>query len=193
MSIISWIKRKILRDPRERWNYQYAKGQWDGLKGDFERERQEVVRDYFIRYKNGGSLLEIGAGDGILPELIFKKNHYSTYVGADIADEVMAKAQNRLGDNRHSFIFGDMNNWQIQGKYDVILFNEAINYAQNLDKTLKDALNSLNDGGVFIVSMHEHKRSPEIWTAFDRHFIVLEQKLVQNEFSKWMVKVAKPK
>jgi 2-polyprenyl-6-hydroxyphenyl methylase/3-demethylubiquinone-9 3-methyltransferase len=193
MSFISWFKRKILRDSRERWNYQYAKGQWDGLKDSRERERQEVVKDYFIRYANGGKLLEIGAGDGILPELVFQKQHYSSYVGVDVADEVMDKANKRLGDSRHKFMFGDMNDWQITEKFDVVLFNECINYAQNLDKTWKDALKNLNENGIFIVSMHEHKRSPEIWAAFDRHFTILEQKLVQNDYSKWMVKVAKPK
>ena len=193
MSLISWFKRKILRDPQERWNYQYAIGQWDALKDARERERQEVVKDYFIRYANGGSLLEIGAGDGILPELIFKKQHYAHYVGADVADEVMAKANERLGDERHKFIFGNMNDWQIKGMFDVVLFNESINYAQDLSKTFSDATKNLNDGGVFIVSMHEHKRSPEIWAAFDQSFTVLEQKLVENDFSKWMVKVGKPK
>jgi trans-aconitate methyltransferase len=193
MGLISWFKRKVLRDSRERWNYQYAKGQWDGLKADYERERQETVRDYFIRHKNGGSLLEIGAGDGILPELVFQKQHYSTYVGVDVADEVIAKCNERLGDDRHKFMFGDMNDWTIEGSFDVVLFNEAINYARNLDKTLTDARKNLAADGVFIVSMHEHKRSPEIWAAFDRHFDVLEQRLVENDFSKWRVKVGKPK
>ena len=192
-TIISWVKRKILRDSRERWNYQYAKGQWDGLKDGYERERQEMVKAFFIKYANGGSLLEIGAGDGILPELVFQKQHYSTYLGVDVADEVMAKANHRLGDDRHRFLFGDMNNWQIKEKFDVILLNECINYAKNFDKTWTETLKSLNSGGVFIVSMHEHKRSPQIWAAFDCHFTILEEKLVQNEFSKWMVKVGKPK
>ena len=193
MSFISWFKRKILRDPRERWNYQYGIGQWDSLKDSRERERQELVKAYFIKYAEGGSLLEIGAGDGILPELVFQKKHYSTYVGTDVADIVMDKANVRIGDDRHKFMFGDMNNWTITEKFDVVLFNECINYAENLDKTFKDAFKNLKDGGVFIVSMHEHKRSPEIWAAFERNFTILEQKLVQNDYSKWMVKVAKPK
>ncbi len=192
-TITSWIKRKILRDTRERWNYQYAKGQWDGLKDGYERERQEVVKAFFIKYANGGSLLEIGAGEGILPELVFQKQHYSTYIGVDVADEVMAKANQRLGDDRHHFVFGDMDNWQIKEKFDVILFNECINYAKNFDTTWTETLKSLNDGGIFIVSVHEYKGSPQIWASFDQNFTVLEEKLVQNEFSKWMVKVGKPK
>ena len=139
-TIISWVKRKILRDSRERWNYQYAKGQWDGLKDGYERERQEMVKAFFIKYANGGSLLEIGAGDGILPELVFQKQHYSTYLGVDVADEVMAKANQRLGDDHHSFVFGDMDDWQIKEKFDVILFNECINYAKNFDKTWTETL-----------------------------------------------------
>ncbi len=192
-TIISWVKRKILRDSREKWNYQYAKRQWDGLKEDSERDRQEVVKALFIKYANGGSLLEIGAGDGILPELIFQKKHYSTYLGVDVADEVMAKANQRIGDDRHRFVFGDMDDWQIKGKFDVILFNECIYYAKNFDKTWTETLKSLNDEGIFIVSVHEYKGSPQIWASFDRYFTVLEEKLVQNELSKWMVKVAKPK
>ena len=40
------IRRKIVRDQRSRWNHQYARGQWEGLKGDVELERQEVVKEF---------------------------------------------------------------------------------------------------------------------------------------------------
>ena len=193
-SIVSFIKRKILRDPQERWNHQYAVGHWDGLKSEPELVRQNIVRDYFLKYKSGGSLLELGCGEGNLVDLIFQKKNYSRYVGVDISDWIIEKANERVGDEQTRFEAGDMNALKINEKFDVVLFNEAINYAKDLDQVLTDCLkNQLAKGGIFIISMHQHKRSPDIWAAVDRHFDVMDKELVAIGEHAWMVKSLKPK
>ena len=52
--------------------------------------------------------------------------------------------------------------------------------------------NQLAKDGIFIISMHQHKRSPDIWAAVDRHFDVMDKELVANGEHAWMVKSLKP-
>ena len=44
-SIISFIKRKIFRDTRERWNHNFKKGRWNGLRDPEEQRRLAVTAD----------------------------------------------------------------------------------------------------------------------------------------------------
>ena len=192
--IISFIKRKILRDPRERWNYQFEKGRWDGLGSAPELIRQKVVQSYFTKYKEGGSLLELGCGQGHLVDAVFEKKHFSSYLGVDLADVAIEAARKRVGSEKIRFQQGDMNALNINQRFDVVLFNESINYAKDCHAVLSNAIkNFLNKDGIFIVSMHEHKRSPEIWQAVDDLFNILDQQLVEIGEHKWRVKALKPK
>ncbi len=194
MSILSFIKRKILRDPRERWNYQFEKGRWDGLGNASELIRQQVVKSYFLKYKDGGSLLELGCGQGYLVDSVFEKKHFSRYLGIDLADIAIETARQRVGTEKIRFEQGDMNALAINERFDVVLFNESINYAKDCEKVLVDAIKNLSaQDGIFIVSMHEHKRSPEIWQAVDNLFNILEQQLVEQGEHKWLVKALKIK
>ena len=194
MSILSFIKRKILRDPRERWNYQFEKGRWDGLGNASELIRQKVVKSYFIKYKDGGSLLELGCGQGHLVDAVFEKKHFSRYLGVDLSDIAIETARQRVGSATIRFEQGDMNALNIPERFDAVLFNESINYAKDCEKVLADAIKNLSaKDGIFIVSMHEHKRSPEIWQAVDNLFNILEQQLVEQGEHKWRVKALKGK
>ena len=194
MSFLSFIKRKIFRDSRERWNYQFQKGRWDGLGNDSELIRQKVVKSYFNKYKEGGSLLELGCGQGHLVDAVFEKKHFSSYLGVDLSDVAIDAAQKRVGAKNIRFEQGDMNALAIKDRFDVVLFNESINYAKDCHKVLADAIKNLSaKDGIFIVSMHEHKRSPEIWKAVDDLFTILDQQVVEKGEHKWRVKVLKSK
>ena len=191
-AFMDFFQRKVVRSQKARWNHQYAKGQWDGLKADIELERQVIIKDYFLKYKGeGGSLLEFGCGFGVLPDVIFKKQHYSHYVGVDVSDFIINEIQT-LADSRHVFEIGDMENYAFKEKYDVIAFNECINYAKDISKLLDDCVkNGLKKDGIFIISVHKFKRSPEIWQAIHAHLTVLETKTIVKPHNTWQVEVLK--
>ena len=189
-TIIDFFQRKVTRDQRARWNHQYARGQWEGLKDENELERQDLIKDYFLKnQKEGGSMLEFGCGFGVLPDVIFKKQHYSHYVGVDVSDFIIEKIQT-LADDRHVFEVGDMENYHFKQKYDVICFNECINYSKNIPKLLDDCFkNGLKPNGIFIISVHEFKRSPEIWRDIHAYLEVLESRNVVKPNHLWQVEV----
>jgi SAM-dependent methyltransferase len=186
-SIQDFIQRKIVRSQKARWNHQYAQGKWDGLKDAPELERQNIIKEYFEKYKGTGSMLEFGCGFGVLPDVIFKKEGYTHYCGVDVSDFVIQKIQT-LADNRHVFEVGDMENYDFKEKYDVIVFNEVINYAQNIPKLIADCRqHGLKEGGIFIISVHDYKRSDEHWRDIHSTMKVLETRRVDNGNNRWQV------
>jgi SAM-dependent methyltransferase len=190
--IVDFYNRKVVRSQKARWNYQYAKGKWDGLKNERELERQGFIKDYFLNYGNkSGSLIEFGCGFGVLPDVIFQKKHYSHYVGVDISDYIIQKIQ-PLADAHHVFEVGDFENYYFKEKYDYIVFNECINYSEDIPKLLKDCHDlGLKEGGLFIISVHQFKRSPEIWAAIHDCLTVLETKTIVKNKNTWQVEVLK--
>ena len=190
--IVDFYNRKVVRSQKARWNYQYAKGKWEGLKNERELERQGFIKDYFLKYGNKeGSLIEFGCGFGVLPDVIFQKKHYSHYIGVDISDFIIEKIQH-LADARHMFEVGDFENFDFKEKYDYIVFNECINYSKDIPKLLKDCRDlGLKDGGLFIISVHQFKRSDEIWKDIHDSLTVLETKTIVKPKNTWQVEVLK--
>lgn len=192
-NLVDFIKRKIIRDQKARWNYQYARGQWEGLKNGIELERQEIVKDFFLRYKGNGNVIELGCGYGVLPEVIFKKQHYDNYLGVDISDFMVQKIQ-YLADNRHSFEVGDINNYTFKQQYDAIIYNEVLNYGKDIPAILTHAQNSgLKKDGIFIISIHQFKGSPQIWKDIHDTLQVLDSKTIANSTNRWQIEVLKPR
>ncbi|MEN9609478.1 MAG: hypothetical protein RLZZ628_292 [Bacteroidota bacterium] len=189
--IQDWVQRKIFRSRKARWNHQYAQGQWDGLKDASELERQQIIKDFFMKFKPMGSMLEFGCGFGLLPEVVFQKKGYSQYVGVDVSDFVIEKIQNLSTENCH-FEAGDMEKYVFKTKFDAIIFSECIYYANDILKLIADCQQQgLKKDGIFIISLHEFKRSAEIWRDLQQHLTLLESKTVVNERSRWQIAVLK--
>lgn len=190
-NLIDFVKRKVIKDQKARWNHQYAKGQWEGLKDEVELERQEIVKEFYLKYKGNGNVIEFGCGYGVLPEIIFKKQHYNTYLGVDISDFMIQKIQ-YLADNRHLFEVGDINNYVFKQSYDAIIYNEVINFGKDLPTLLTQAQNTgLKDDGIFIISVHHFKRSPQIWKDIHDTLEVLDSRTIVNSRSRWQIEVLK--
>jgi hypothetical protein len=47
----------------------------------------------------------------------------------------------------------------------------------------------LKDGGLFIISVHQFKRSPEIWEAIHNNLTVLETRTIVKNKNTWQVEV----
>jgi SAM-dependent methyltransferase len=187
--IVNFIHRKLFRSRTARWNHQYAQGQWEGLKDEAELERQQVIKFFFDAFKPNSNLLEFGCGFGVLPAAVFEKKDYAKYLGVDVSDFVIAKTQH-LVDQRTFFEVGDMENYVFKEKWDAIVFNECIYYAKDVPKLIAHCVqNGLKKDGILIVSSHEFKRSPEIWRDLLQQLSILDEKIVENERSRWRIAV----
>jgi SAM-dependent methyltransferase len=146
------FKRKILRKDRERWNHQYALGQWDTLGDIQELARFSVIVGYTQFLKPQGRILEIGAGEGYLQQR-FDPTRYSLYYATDVSDEAISRGK-RYENEKTKYLVADMNNYIPDSTFDCIIINEAIYYALSIEVILDRFNGFLAEGGIFIVSIN---------------------------------------
>lgn len=191
-SITSFIKRKILRIDRDRWNYQYDKGLWEGLKGLNELARFSVIVGY-IKYLKPGQpeILEIGCGEGLLQQRLQSPN-YGRYVGSDISDSAIQNAQAQA-DEKCTYLVADMDKYQPTGTFDLIIFNESIYYSRHPLETLQRFATHLKANGLLIVTINDHKHSDELWRSIKDGFELLDEATTVTTKSTCVCKVLLPK
>ncbi|TAE29605.1 MAG: class I SAM-dependent methyltransferase [Cytophagales bacterium] len=174
-NLISFFKRKILRINRDRWNHQYGKGLWDGLKAMDELARFSVIVGYVKFLKPGQpDILEIGCGEGLLQQRLQTQN-YGRYVGTDISDLAIQKAAQDAGDEKCAYLVADMDTYKPDGQFDMIIFNEVIYYSKHPLKTLQRYSTYLKPEGLLIVTINDHKHSAELWNGIKDGFQLVDE------------------
>ncbi len=150
-------KRKILRTDKDRWNYQYNLGRWEGLGAIEELSRFSIIVGYSQHFKPEGKILEYGAGEGYLQQR-FDKSKYSLYYSTDVSDVAIANAQ-KYNDEKTQHLIADMNTYEPGITFDVIIINEAIYYGHSVQAILDRCAKYLKDDGIFIVSINHDDRN----------------------------------
>ncbi|MEQ8199172.1 MAG: methyltransferase domain-containing protein [Clostridiaceae bacterium] len=103
--------------------------------------------------KDIGSILDLGAGTGLLTEWVMKKYPKAEYTLVDIADGMLDIAKERFkGASNISFKIEDYRTGISGGKYDAIVSAMSIHHLESDEKRqlYKNIYDSLKDGGVFI-------------------------------------------
>ena len=70
--------------PQARWEREYASGRWSYLGGVDELAHYSVIVGYYAFLKPGGSVLDVGCGEGILQTRL-SPHGYCRYLGIDFA------------------------------------------------------------------------------------------------------------
>ncbi len=151
------FNRKVLRRGKDRWNYQYNLGRWDGLGALEELSRFSVIVGYAQHLKPNGKILEMGAGEGYLQQR-FDKSKYSLYYSTDVSDIAIANAK-KYEDEKTKHLVADMNTYVPDSKFDVVIINEAIYYAKSVQKVLDRFVPYMEDDAIFIVSINGDERN----------------------------------
>lgn len=179
---------------REYLDEQYAGGTWEYLRGIGELPRFSVVVGYCHFLKPGGSIVEIGAGDGILHDRLDHAK-VGSYLGIDISEEAIARMAARR-DERNSFIAADAARFEPPGTYDLIVFNEVLEYFDDPLGVVRHWQRFLAPDGAIIVSMFSGlttARSDRIWRELGREYRQEASTQVQNEARyRWVIKVLSP-
>lgn len=173
---------------------QYAGGTWEYLRGIGELSRFSVVAGYCHFLKPGGSIAEVGAGDGILHDRL-DHTKVGSYLGIDISEEAIARMAPRQ-DERNSFVAADATRFEPPATYDLIVFNEVLEYFDDPLAVVRHWSRFLAKDGAIIVSMFSGlttARSDKIWRALETEYRQEASTQVQNEARyRWVIKVLKP-
>lgn len=146
---------------------EYAEGVWSYLKDLDELPRFSVVAGYCQHFASGGAILEIGCGAGTLQERLCP-GHYSRYVGIDVSSEAIARATAVKRSNAVEFLEADATVFAPQESFDIILFNECLEYFSDPLSLVRRYERFLKSPGYFLVSMfrsQDNARSNKLWKA----------------------------
>jgi 2-polyprenyl-3-methyl-5-hydroxy-6-metoxy-1,4-benzoquinol methylase len=173
---------------------EYSSGTWDYLRELEELSRFSVVAGYCHYFKDKGSILEIGCGEGILQERL-DRSRYSRYLGVDISSEAIGRASHRQ-DEKTSFVAEDANIFSPDEAFDLIVFNECLEYFDDPLGLVRRYDRFLKDDGVHIVSMFvgiDTARTRRIWKMLESEYRVESETSVSNKARyTWIIKVLKP-
>ena len=136
---------------RDLLNAEYAKGDWDYLRHLTELSRFSVVAGYCHYFHPGAKILEIGCGEGILQERLYSAS-YERFVGVDISDEAIRRASQKE-DEKTIFVREDATVYIPNDTFDIIVFNESLEYFRDPLSTVQRYQHFLEPTGIFIISM----------------------------------------
>lgn len=165
---------------KERWEEQYAKGEWAWLRRIDELGHHSVLAGYFHYLKPGGSILDIGCGEGLLQERL---NGYEKYVGVDLGEAIKIAAAKAVSENdsKTKFAVGDMNTYTPEQMFDAMVFNESIYYLDDITKSLRQYDKFLNKNGVMLISVHQRDKHQKIWDAIEQVYTPIDECVVINK------------
>jgi SAM-dependent methyltransferase len=176
---------------QERWEQEYRDGFWSHLEEARELAHYSVITGYYAYYRPGGSLLDVGSGEGVLQRRL-EPLSYSRYLGIDKSQEAIARAQIQR-DARTEFRCADVETYSPQDRFDVIVFNELLYYLQDPVDVVRRLAHSLSPGGIIIISMLRWTSSRRIWRSLDRSMAIEDRVTVTHRsVGSWDVKVMRP-
>lgn len=186
--MLRFLRRHLIKNSAERWDMKYARGNWKPLREIHELGHYSIIAGYFQYLKPGGTILDVGCGEGLLQERI-SPALYSKYTGIDLSAEAIRQAAHKANEKTF-FVVADMQKFSTTEMFDAIVFNESIYYVNNRLNVIKHFAEFLADGGIFIFSNFESQDKkiswPEIETLFPRHD---ETKIINRNGSAAVCKV----
>lgn len=179
---------------RDTMDQEYASGEWEYLRSIDELPRFSVVAGLCHFLKPEGSILEIGCGDGILHERL-DRSRFNRFVGVDISAEAIDRVPAEP-DGKSTFIAADARHYDPSGRFDLIIFNEVLEYFPDPLAVVRRYDPYLERGGLHIVSMyvtHDTVRWRKIWRMLEGRYEVLSATRVSNQHGlAWIVKALRP-
>lgn len=180
------------RISKNTWNKQFSLGVWDYLYSKDEEAHYQQIIEFKNRYKPNGKILDVGCGQGVLFAYLKQKSESIDYFGIDISETAVKLAiQTFPGGNFKKL---DFEYKGVEGKYDVIIFNESLYYFNKPLKKIEHCIkHNLVAGGYIIISMCDFTGHNIIWEKLKKKYTFLSLKELKNSKQQiWTVGVFEP-
>jgi 2-polyprenyl-3-methyl-5-hydroxy-6-metoxy-1,4-benzoquinol methylase len=176
------------------WENEYSSGRWSYMKGVHELARYSVIVGYYGFFRPGGTILDVGCGEGILQQKLAPLG-YHRYLGIDVSANAITKAGIH-GDSRTEFRHTDIESFVPDQKFDTIIFNEVLYYFPDPVDIVRRLADSLAPGGIMIASIWTspcaRRRSLQIWRLLDSIVEIIHSTTAASR-EIWTIKVLRPK
>ena len=171
------LGRGMHRTPKS-WDAQYRSGYWEIFRTTAEMPRYAIIASHIRRWKSDPVVLDVGCGYGQLFNELGSST-VNSYVGIDLSPEAIGMAQSKQHP-KASFIVANVDEWQSDCKFDIIVFNDVLYYLRLPVDTLERYQQMLSPGGVMIVAMFRHRNTMVIWKNIARRLDVADPIEVRN-------------
>jgi ArsR family transcriptional regulator len=143
----------------------------DAIAGQMERHYSpgrtwESLARAFLGLVSLGDVLDVGAGDGTVAELLAPRAKSITCI--DRSEKLVAAASARLGSLKGArAVHGDMHELPFErASFDQVLMLNVLQYTKDHEGALAEAARVLRPGGVLVVTTLAHHRHHEITDAY---------------------------
>ena len=175
---------------KEAWEEQYRRGGWEFMRRLDEVARYSVIAGFLHHLKPGGSVLDVGSGEGLLADHL-RPLGYSRFLGVDLSETAIAQAAGRV-DAKTAFAAADAESYTPPGRWDAVVFNECVYYFNDPVGSVRRYEAFLEEGGVLIVSTFRSRRADVIVKRLLANCRLLEETAVSNAKGTWVVRVLAP-
>lgn len=184
----------IVRQTKEHWDRQFAKGKWDFLtKASIDQGHAAIIgllcRE--LAKESKIKVLDVGCGNGLVTGTVTTLCSACEYTGFDISQVALDKLKEQYG-NVTLFCADANNPPDFKEKFDVILFAEVLLYL-DFERILATYKQFLNEDGVYIISLYDSWRTKLIWMRANKHLHhVLDYQVKHKQKGvSWNIVVAK--
>lgn len=173
---------------------EYDSGTWDDVRSDAELPPFGVVAGYCMRFGEGARILELGCGEGLLAERIGMER-LAGFVGVDLSSSAITR-DHRRGAPPATLVCADIRAYLPEGRFDVIVFNQVLEYVERPAQVVGRYEAWLAAGGVIVVSPYlapDGVRTRRIWRQLHRCLgIELEARVQTAQRLTWVIEVLRP-
>jgi tRNA (cmo5U34)-methyltransferase len=162
---------------------------FDAIASEYDAQRQWVIPELDAFYGTAiwaadwpgasPSILDIGAGTGLLSALLLQRYPDASLTALDISEEMLKVAKKRFAGNTNvRYIIGDYVTTDLGGRYDLICSALSIHHLMHEDKRdlYQRIYQALNPGGIFVNADQAAGETPSL----DRLYMQYWDEFVRN-------------